>query len=47
MKIKERGMLRILVLALMALLALARGISLSAAQEIKAYESWQGDPVDE
>ena len=38
-------MLRIkLVLALTALLALARsGISLSATQEIKAYESWQGD----
>ena len=40
-------MLRIkLVLALMPLLALARGISLSAVQEIKAYESWQGDPLD-
>ena len=47
MKTKERGMLRIkLVLALMTLLALARGISLPAAQEIKAYESWQGDPLD-
>ncbi len=39
-------MLRIkLVLALMAFLSLARsGISLSATQEIKAYESWHGDP---
>jgi hypothetical protein len=45
MKTKERGVLRIkLVLALMAFLASARsGISLSATQEIKAYESWQGD----
>ncbi len=43
-------MLRIkLVLAVGAIVAVivARDISLSTAREIRAYESWQGPPVNE
>ena len=50
MKDKGETMLRIkLVLAVAGAIvaAMVRSTSLSAAQEIKAYESWQGPPVDE
>ena len=51
--IKDKGetrMLRIkLVLAVVGAIVavMVRGTSLSDAEEIKAYESWQGPPADE